>query len=283
MTMNQPPPGYPGAAQPWTPAPASAPLRSWSPEPAPARAPAQAEGQTVTVTETVVETPAGETVMDEAVIADLTAGFRRDVTGIPPMMFVLPNGFHELPLQADPAQRAAAAEALAREIYPNATEEVWQTNGPAFAAMGEMAASTGVAYAAMGVFDNEEGGVATVNLTIAATGSDHSDPEIAALAVREVLVRDEFNDARWLDLPCGPAVSCLTATKFPLDAAVTGGEPAELVQGQIQVYVPFPTGPFMAVVTIGSFNMEAWVPISEMAASMIKTLRFPLPGSESEV
>lgn len=218
-----------------------------------------------------------EIVIDEAVVADLTAAFKREVPGIPPMTFILPDGFHELPLQADPAQRAEAAEAFARELYPNGSEELWRANSPAFAAMGEMAASNGVAYAAMGVFDNEQGGVATVNLTIAATASDHTDPETAALAVREVLVRDEYNDSRWLDLPCGPAVSRITVNQFPLDPALTGGAEATLTQGQIQVFIPFPTGPFMAVVTIGTFNMESWVPISEMAAVMMRTIAFPPP------
>jgi hypothetical protein len=217
------------------------------------------------------------------VTVDLMNALKRDVTGIPPLLFVLPTGFHELPLQSDPAQRAAAAEAFARELYPNGSEELWQTNSPAFAAMGEMTAATGVSYAAMGVFDNEQGGMATVNLTIAATASDHTDPETAALGIREVLVRDEFNDSRWLDLPCGPAVSRITVTKFPLDPILTGGAPGELTQGQIQVFVPFPTGPFVAIVTIGSFNMESWAEISEMAAVMVQTLTFPEPGAEYEV
>lgn len=225
---------------------------------------------------------ADDLVVDEAVSADLAKAFERNVTGIPPMQFVLPEGFHELPLNADPAQRALDAEAFARELYPNGNEEMWRTNAPAFAAMGEMTAAAGVSYAAMGVFDNERGGVATVNLTIAATASDHTDPENAAMGLREVLVRDEYNDARWLNLPCGPAVSRITVTKFPLDPALTAGAAAELTQGQIQVYVPFPTGPFMAIVTIGTFNMESWVEISEMAAVMVKTITFPRSGGEHE-
>ncbi|MBS2537510.1 hypothetical protein KGQ20_32635 [Catenulispora sp. NF23] len=231
-----------------------------------------------------VPTDARDAADAEAVRVDLAKAFERDVTGIPPLLFVLPNGFHELPLRSDPAERAAAAEAFARELYPNGDEELWRTNGPAFAAMGEMTAATGVAYAAMGVFDNERGGVATVNLTIAATASDHSDPEAAALGLRELLVRDEFNDSRWLNLPCGPAVSRITVTKFPLDPALTaGGAPAELVQGQIQVFVPFPTGPFMAIVTLGTFNMESWVEASEMAAVLVQTITFPRRREEYEV
>ncbi|MEZ0111978.1 hypothetical protein ABH920_005997 [Catenulispora sp. EB89] len=226
---------------------------------------------------------ADEAGADEAVRADLAKAFERAVTGIPPMLFVLPDGFHELPLQPDSADRAAAAEAFARELYPNGDEELWRTNAPAFAAMGEMTAATGVAYAAMGVFDNERGGIATVNLTIAATASDHTDPETAALAIREVLVRDEFNDSRWLNLPSGPAVSRITVTRFPLDPALTGGAAAELVQGQIQVYVPFPTGPFMAIVTLGTYNMEAWVEVSEMAAVLVQTIEFPRVGEQAAV
>lgn len=207
---------------------------------------------------------------------EIAQPFHRNTTGVPPMTFHVPENFLAYPLHEDPAERMAAADAFVRELYKNGDAELWQSTAPAIAAMGEMNASSGVAYAAMGVYDNEQGGVATCTVTVTATESDHMDPEVAALGLREILVRDEYNDSRWLDLPCGPAVSRLTATKYPVDAGLTGGvDGVELVQGQIQVYIPFPTGPWIAVLTMQTANMEVWAEFSEMMASIVASVEFP--------
>lgn len=212
---------------------------------------------------------------------EIAQAFRHDATGVPPMQFEVPANFLAYPLHQDPAERQAAAELFVRELYKNGDEELWRTTAPAIAAMGEMTASAGVAWAGMALFDNEQGGVATCTLTLAATESDHMDPEVAALGLREVLVRDEFNDSRWLNLPCGPAVSRVTVTKFPLDPELAAnGEGADLVQGQIQVYVPFPTGPWVAIMTMQSANMEVWTEFSQMMAVIVQTIAFPdVPGT----
>lgn len=214
--------------------------------------------------------------LDRIDAAEIAQVFRHGVTGVPPMLFEVPANFLPYPMQEDPAERLAAAEEFVRALYKNGDEELWRNTAPVIAGMGEITASAGVEWAGMAVFDNEQGGVATCTLTLAATESDHMDPEVAALGLREVLVRDEFNDSRWLNLPCGPAVSRITITKFPLDAEVSGGvEGAELVQGQIQVYIPFPTGPYMAIMTMQTSNMEVWVEFSQMMAAIVQTIVFP--------
>ncbi|MFD0630353.1 hypothetical protein ACFQ9X_00505 [Catenulispora yoronensis] len=197
------------------------------------------------------------------------------------MRFEVPANFLAYPMQEDPAERQAAADQFVRELYKNGDEELWRTTAPAIAAMGEITAGAGVGWAGLGVFDNEQGGVATCTLTLAATESDHMDPEVAVLGLREVLVRDEFNDSRWLNLPCGPAVSRITVTKYPLDPELSGGaEGAELVQGQIQVYIPFPTGPYMAIMTMQTANMEVWTEFSQMMAVIVRSAVFPgAPGT----
>ena len=202
--------------------------------------------------------------------------FHRDARDIPPMTFEVPDNFLAYPMQGDPAERLAAARAFARELYGNGTEELWQALAPSIAAAGEMNAVAGAVYAALGVYDNEHEGIATCTLTAAFTASDHTDPEVAALGLREILVRDEYNDSRWLDLPCGPAVSRLTVTSYPLDPELTGGvQDAELTQGQIQVYIPFPTGPWIAVLTMQTANMEVWPEFSRMMAAIAASVDFP--------
>ncbi|GAA1990012.1 hypothetical protein [Catenulispora subtropica] len=220
--------------------------------------------------------------LDETGIAQV---FQRNAAvDIPPMHFEVPVNFLAYPLQEDPAERDAAAYAFARELYKNGDEELWRNAAPAIAAMGEMNAGAGIGWAGMGVFDNEQGGVASCTLTVAATESDHMDPEIAALGLREALVRDEFNDSRWLNLPCGPAVSRITVTKYTVDPELSAtGEAAELVQGQIQVYVPFPTGPWLAILTMQSANMEAWVEFSQMMAMIVNSISFPGAAGQAAV
>jgi hypothetical protein len=207
----------------------------------------------------------------------ITQAFQRNAAiGVPPMHFEVPANFLAYPMQEDPAERDAAAYAFARELYKNGDEELWRNAAPAIAAMGELTGGAAVGWGGMAVFDNEQGGVASCTLTVAATESDHMDPETAALGLREALVRDEFNDSRWLNLPCGPAVSRITITKYPLDPELSaGGEAAELVQGQIQVYVPFPTGPWIAIMTMQSSNMEAWAEFSQMMAMIVNSISFP--------
>jgi hypothetical protein len=213
---------------------------------------------------------------DESPADQTVQAFRRHAAGIPPMTFNVPENFLAYPMQDDPAERMAAAEIFVRELYKDGDEELWRTTAPAIAATGAMNAGAGLAYSAMGVYDNGQDGVATCTLTVTATESDHLDPEVAALGLREILVRDEFNEAHWLDLPCGPAVSCLTITKYPLDPELTGGaEGVEITQGQIQVYIPFPTGPWIAVLTMQTANMEVWIQFSHMMAIIVGSVGFP--------
>jgi len=220
---------------------------------------------------------------DQPEADDIAVAIQRNTTDVPPMLFDVPETFLAYPLQGDPAERQAAAMEFAREMYKNGDEEMWQAVAPTIAAAGELIASAGVEYGAMGVYDNEQGGIAICTLTVAATGSDHMDPEVAALGLREVLVRDEFNESQWLDLPCGPGVSRITFTKYPLSPELTGkAEEAELIQGQIQVYIPFPTGPYIAIMTMETANMEVWAEFSRMMAMIVQSVRFPYPVEETE-
>jgi hypothetical protein len=83
------------------------------------------------------------------------------------------------------------------------------------------------------------------------------DSDIAAHGTLAILTSDPLNDARWLDLPCGPAVSCITLREVTLPSEVTAtNEETKLLTGQIQVHVPFPTGPYTAVFTLYTASME---------------------------
>lgn len=197
-----------------------------------------------------------------------------EMSDVPPLSFVVPESFHGLPIAATPEERAALAEGFVREMYPEGSDELWTPAAPYYAALGESMGDRGLAYSAMGLFSIDEG-IAHCSFTVAAIASDHPSPEVAALGIREILVREDTNDARWLDLPCGPAVSCVTLREYVIGAELTAsGEEVRLQMGQVQVYVPFPTGPYTAVFTLDTAAINYWGEFSEMTMAVLHSVSF---------
>lgn len=198
-----------------------------------------------------------------------------ELPDIPPLSFVVPESFHALPIAASPEERAVLAEEFVRELYPNGNDDLWTPAAPYYAALGETMGDQGLAYSAMGLFSIDEG-IAHCSFTVAAVTSDHPSPEVAALGIREILASDETNDVRWIDLPCGPAVSSVSLRQIVIGAELTAsGEEAKLHMGQVQVYVPFPTGPFTAVFTMDTAAVDYWGEFSEMLTAILRSVAFP--------
>ncbi|AZM47614.1 hypothetical protein DMB38_19090 [Streptomyces sp. WAC 06738] len=197
---------------------------------------------------------------------------------IPPVWFSVPDGFHSLPIAATPEERAALADGFVRELFPNGDDALWASTAPYYAGMGELMGSCGHEYSALGLFARDEGGVAHCAFNVGAVESRHPSAEAAATGVREVLVRDSTNDVRWLDLPCGPAVSSVTLREFTVPAELAAdGEETKLRAGQIQIHVPFPTGPYIGVFTLDTASMDYWGEFCEMTAVVMQTVSFSPP------
>lgn len=188
---------------------------------------------------------------------------------VPPLTFRLPAGFRPLPLSAAPAERAAAVRDLAGEMYPAAGEQARSAAAAGYELMTAVLDASGVEFAAFGLFGTPDGGVAHGSLTIAALPSAHACAEAAALGLRETFLRDPVRDTRWLDLPCGPAVAVVS-----LRAAALPGAAAELTTGQIQVHIPFPDDPWIAVFTFETSALEQWDQMCVLMADLLKTVRF---------
>jgi hypothetical protein len=207
--------------------------------------------------------------------------------GVPPLWFTVPESFYALPIAATPEARAADAAEFVRELYPRGDESIWTPAAPYYAAIAETMGDNGLAYAAMGLFRIDDDGVGHCSFTVAAVASEHASVEVAANGIREILSRDETNDARWIDLPCGPAVSCVSMAEVTIDGQLTAsGEQAKLMTGQIQVYIPFPTGPFTAVFTLDTAAVDYWGEFSDIMVAILRTVTFTepetVPGPEPE-
>ncbi|MFD4522687.1 hypothetical protein ACFWP7_01850 [Streptomyces sp. NPDC058470] len=217
---------------------------------------------------------------------------------LPPLWFLAPEGFFALPLAATPEERTERALSFVRELYSRGDDSIWEPAAPYYAAIAELMGDTGVSYAAMGLFSTAEeveapdgevarhepaDGVAQCALTVAVASTDQAadDTDIVAQGILATLAGDPLNDAIWLDLPCGPAVSCISVHEYKLNPEVTAnGEAVELLTGQIQVHVPFPTGPFTAVFTLHTASMDHWTEIYRLMSSILQTVSFVEPEAE---
>ncbi|MET8011464.1 hypothetical protein ABZU86_10355 [Streptomyces sp. NPDC005271] len=202
-----------------------------------------------------------------------------DSADIPPIWFTVPEGFFALPLAATPEDRSTLADAFVRELYSEGNDSIWTPAAPYYAALAEQLAASGLSYSAMGLFSTDEGGVAQCAFTVAAVETDQSDPDTAAQGILAILESDPLNDARWLDLPCGSAVSCITLRELVLSAKVTAsGEQSKLLTGQIQVHIPFATGPYTAVFTLDTASVDYWGELCDMTMAILQTVSFTDPS-----
>ncbi|MFE0174387.1 hypothetical protein ACFWZ2_18895 [Streptomyces sp. NPDC059002] len=227
----------------------------------------------------------------------------------PPIWFNVPDGFYALPLAATPEERAERAHEFVRGLYSRGDESIWEPAAPYYAGLAELMADTGVSYSAMGLFstaeesqESEEAndsevqdstgtearhegshGVVQCAFTVAAIPTDQAsgDTETVAQGILAVLSSAPHNDARWLDLPCGPSVSCVTLTEYKLNPEITAtGEATDLLTGQIQVHVPFPTGPFTAIFTLYTASTDYWTEFCNIMSAILQTVSFTEPGED---
>ncbi|MEW2116884.1 hypothetical protein AB0945_17145 [Streptomyces sp. NPDC005474] len=218
----------------------------------------------------------------------------------PPLSFNVPEGFFALPLAATPEERAERAQSFVRALYSGGDDTIWEPAAPYYAAIAGLMAGTGVSYAAMGLFstaeDEEDGdesshvarhslsdGAVQCAFTVAAIPTDQAaaDTDIVAQGILATLSKDPYNDARWLDLPCGPGVFCVTLRELKLRPDVTAsGEVTDLLTGQIQVHVPFSTGPFTAIFTLYTASTEYWAEFCDLMAAILQTVSFTEPVAD---
>jgi hypothetical protein len=198
---------------------------------------------------------------------------------IPPLQFVAPEGFHALPVDADSSTRMSAASEFTRGLFPEGNVHLWESAAPFYAGLSEVFADSGLAYSAIGVFGDGNGGVVHFSFTVGAIVSPYATSDEATEAIRRSLCRDPGNDSRRITLPCGSAVSNISVREITVGAELTAtGDETKLLTGQIQVFVPFPNAPYIAVFTLDTAAMEHWGEICDMTAAILETVSFePVP------
>jgi hypothetical protein len=195
---------------------------------------------------------------------------------VPPFVLALPEGFHELPVGTEGEERAAALAELVQGMYPLGSPGLWEAAAPLFDGVTGTMAVADLTFAAIGLFGDGDKGVAQCALTLAVAPSNHPSAEAAARGVREILSRTTSVEAGYVDLPCGPAATGISISEVTYDGTyTTTGEPVTLRMGRLQAYVPFPTGPYLAVLTLDTPAMDHWENFSVLMGTVLMSLEFP--------
>ncbi|MFJ2774029.1 hypothetical protein [Streptomyces sp. NPDC087300] len=197
------------------------------------------------------------------------------------MTFDLPEGMHAIEVSLDADERAEAVRQLVRDIYPNGDKPLWEAMSMLYSETADGMIADGVSFFGIGLYGIDGGGVAHCSLTLSVFESDSVDQEIVAEGIRAALGADPLHDVTWLDLPCGPAVSSISARRLLIDGQYTqSGNDEELVMGQFQVHIPFGNGPYTAVVTLDTASMEQWEEFTHAVANIIGSVAFPADADE---
>lgn len=199
----------------------------------------------------------------------------RATASVPPLSLALPEGFHELPIDTAGDAREDAVAELVQGMYPQGSPDLWKGVAPLFASATEAMAGADLTFAAIGLFGDGAEGVAQCALTLAVAPSNHPTAEAAAHGIREILARTSTVEAQYVDLPCGPAATGISISEVTYDGRyTTTGEPATVRMGRLQAYVPFPTGPYLAVLTLDTPAMDRWENFAVMMGSVLTSMEF---------
>ncbi|TPQ22062.1 hypothetical protein [Streptomyces sporangiiformans] len=203
-------------------------------------------------------------------------------TTLPTMAFRLPEGMHAIEVSLDETERTRAVQQLVRDIYPRGEEPLWEAMSALYSATAEEMLAGGVSFFGIGLYDIGDGGVAHCSLTMSVFESGETDQDVVAQGILAVLNPDPMREVTWLDLPCGPAVSAISFRKLVVDGNYTkSGKDEDLTMGQFQIHVPFPTGPYTAVITLDTASMEQWEEFTHAIAGIVGSLDFGGPSDQS--
>ncbi|MFF3376095.1 hypothetical protein ACFYXF_24460 [Streptomyces sp. NPDC002680] len=200
---------------------------------------------------------------------------RRSLTGGGvEVRWIMPEGFFELPFEADDLDELAdQLVELAKRTLPGADEEVQLQWAAMCAANYDDFIEAGVQYA--GFVTTEVDGVrctATVNVSL--MDLDERAGRNPAGFIASTMRHLELGQVGEVKLPCGPAVTCVGNRSAAVDGSLTeSGQDEPIWTSFIQVQVPLDNGTVL-VLEMGTPTIEGWDTFSAMFAGVVKSVRF---------
>ncbi|MGC0330237.1 hypothetical protein RKD23_003227 [Streptomyces sp. SAI-170] len=199
---------------------------------------------------------------------------RRSLTrGGVEVRWIMPEGFLELPFEADDLDDLAdQLVELAKQALPGADEDVQLQYAAMCAANYDEFIAAGVQYA--GFVTTEVDGVrctATVNVsTMDLDERAGSDPAGFIATTLRHLALGQVGEVQ---LPCGPAVTCVGNRRSEVDGSLTpSGQDESIWTSFIQVQIPLDNGTVL-LMEMGTPTVEGWEVFSAMFAGVVKSVR----------
>ncbi|GAA4302389.1 hypothetical protein GCM10023086_18710 [Streptomyces venetus] len=188
--------------------------------------------------------------------------------------WIMPEGFFELPFEADDLDELAdKLVELAKRTLPRADEEVQLEWAAMCAANYDEFIEAGVQYA--GFVTTEVDDVrctATVNVSL--MDLDERAGKDPAGFIATTMRHLELGQVGEVQLPCGPAVTCVGNRSSRIDGSLTqSGRDEPIWTSFIQVQIPLTNGTVL-LLEMGTPTIEGWDVFSAMFAGVVKSVRF---------
>ncbi|MFJ4818841.1 hypothetical protein [Streptomyces sp. NPDC088801] len=188
--------------------------------------------------------------------------------------WIMPEGFLELPFEADDMEDLAEQLVeLAKQALPGADEEVQVQYAAMCVAHYDEFIEAGVQYA--GFVTTEVEGVrctATVNVSLLDLDERAGSNPVGFIAT--TMRHLELGEIGEVQLPCGPAVTCVGNRSSSIDGSLTqSGQDEPVWTSFIQVQIPLNNGTVL-LLEMGTPTVEGWDVFSAMFAGVVKSVRF---------
>lgn len=195
--------------------------------------------------------------------------------------WIMPEGFFEIPMDSeDLDETAERLIELARDVMPDATFEVQLEWAVMVAAHYDSFIDAGVQYAGL-VMTEVDGNRCIATVTVSLIDLDEEAGPNPVGFLGSSLRHLGTGKVTEIELPCGPAVSCVGSRTASLDGSLTASGTAEPVMTSfIQVQIPLNNGTLL-VLEMGTPTSEGWEVFSSMFAGVVKSVRlFDEAGKE---
>ncbi|MFD4564604.1 hypothetical protein [Streptomyces sp. NPDC058475] len=187
--------------------------------------------------------------------------------------WIMPEGFFEIPLDAeDLDETAEQLIELARRALPGAEFEIQLQWAAMCAANYDSFVEAGVQYTGFCVTE-VDGTRCTATVTISLIDLDSQAGPKPVGFIGSAMRHLGIGEVSEIELPCGPAVSCIGNRKASVDGSLTASGTDEVFWTSfIQVQVPLTNGTVL-VLEMSTPTPEGWDVFSSMFAGVVKSVR----------
>jgi hypothetical protein len=185
----------------------------------------------------------------------------------------MPEGMFEFPVDAEDLDEIAERLVeLARTVMPEASFEMQLEWALMVAAQYDSFIEAGVQYSGF-VITDVEGARCTATVNVCLSDLDESAGVRPVGFIGSAMRHLGIGQVSEIELPCGPAVSCIGTRKTNLDGSLTPtGQDEPIWTSFIQVQVPLSNGTLLTL-EMSTPNREGWDVFSSMFAGVVKSVR----------